>query len=200
MLLKADSDAYIPAFLALAHSARQCAHRVYRDNFLLRMAIWNSFWIDIRKPLQIDIFIWNLLRIDMSIYFDNTGMMETIEASERLAALGHETRLAIFRRLVQTGPEGVSAGSIGEHMDLPAATLSFHLAHLSRVGLIKGRQEGRYIYYSADYSAMDELLTFLTHNCCQGEACPPLTSPGKSASKTGVKRQKPLSLSTKEST
>lgn len=102
--------------------------------------------------------------------------MEITTASERLAALGHETRLAIFRLLVQAGTEGVNAGLIGEKLEIPAPTLSFHLAHLSRVGLIKGRQESRFIYYVADYGTMDELLAYLTKNCCQGSQCLPRTA------------------------
>ncbi len=99
--------------------------------------------------------------------------MEIRPASERLAALGHESRLALFRLLVQAGPEGVNAGLIGEKLKLAPATLSFHLAHLCRVGLIRGRQEGRFIYYVADYPAMDALLAYLTDNCCQGGQCLP---------------------------
>ncbi len=102
--------------------------------------------------------------------------MELIPASERLAALGHETRLAIFRLLVQAGDKGVNAGSIGEKLDIPAPTLTFHLNHLSRVGLIKGRQESRFIFYVADYAAMDELIVYLTDNCCQGKECLPKSS------------------------
>jgi ArsR family transcriptional regulator len=102
--------------------------------------------------------------------------MEITTASERLAALGHETRLAIFRLLVQAGPAGVNAGLIGEKLDIPAATLSFHLAHLSRVGLIRGRQESRFIFYVADYGTMDKLLAYLTANCCQGGQCLPKTT------------------------
>lgn len=99
--------------------------------------------------------------------------METLAAAELLAALGHESRLAIFRLLVEAGPTGVVASSLGERLTLPAATLSFHLAHLSRVKLIQSRREGRFIRYSAAYETMDELLAFLTHNCCQGESCLP---------------------------
>ena len=102
--------------------------------------------------------------------------MEIKHATESLAALGHETRLAIFHLLVQAGPEGINAGQICEKLDIPPATLSFHLAHLSRVGLINGRQEGRFIFYSADYAAMDELLGYLTDNCCQGKQCLPRTT------------------------
>lgn len=101
--------------------------------------------------------------------------MEIKTASERLAALGHATRLAIFRLLVQAGAKGVSAGLLGEKLKISAPTLSFHLAHLSRVGLIEGRQESRFIYYAADYAAMDELLAYLTRNCCQGSQCLPKT-------------------------
>ncbi len=101
--------------------------------------------------------------------------METLNAAEILAALGHETRLSIFRLLVEAGPEGMNASAIGEKLALAPATLSFHLAHLNRVGLVKGNQAGRFIYYSADYSAMDELLSFLTSNCCQGKECLPKT-------------------------
>ncbi len=102
--------------------------------------------------------------------------MEITTASDRLAALGHETRLAIFRLLVQAGPKGVSAGAIGEKLAIAPPTLSFHLAHLSRVGLIKGRQESRFIYYAANYATMDELLAYLTRNCCQGSQCLPRTA------------------------
>ena len=97
-------------------------------------------------------------------------------SAERLAALGHETRLTIFRLLVQAGIEGLSAGVIGERLKIAAATLSFHLAQLNRVGLVTSRQQGRFIFYAADYGAMDELIAYLTDNCCQGEACLPRTA------------------------
>ncbi len=102
--------------------------------------------------------------------------MEITTASERLAALGHETRLAIFRLLVQAGAEGLNAGVVGKKLKISPPTLSFHLAHLSRIGLIKGRQESRFIYYAADYGTMDELLAYLTRNCCQGSQCLPKTA------------------------
>ncbi len=102
--------------------------------------------------------------------------METLNAAELLAALGHETRLAIFRLLVEAGPDGINASAIGEKLGLAPATASFHLAHLSRVGLITGERESRFIHYSANYSTMDDLLAFLTSNCCQGNACLPKTA------------------------
>lgn len=118
--------------------------------------------------------------------------MKTSDAALRLAALGHEKRLAVFRLLVQVGPEGLSAGVIGEQLGLAPATLSFHLAHLSRVGLIVGRQESRFIYYAADYTEMDALLAFLTQNCCNGGSCLPKTM----AANTSVKRRRSASKDT----
>jgi DNA-binding transcriptional ArsR family regulator len=99
--------------------------------------------------------------------------METLDAAELLAALGHESRLAIFRSLVEAGTDGMNAGAIGEQLGMAPPTLSFHLAHLSRVGLIRAQREGRFIHYSADYVTMDALIAFLTHNCCQGRPCLP---------------------------
>jgi ArsR family transcriptional regulator, arsenate/arsenite/antimonite-responsive transcriptional repressor len=94
--------------------------------------------------------------------------METRTAVGALAALAQETRLSVFRLLVQAGPEGVPAGSIAERLNVPAATLSFHLKELSHAGLVNSRQEGRFIYYTADYEQMAGLMSFLTHNCCRG--------------------------------
>lgn len=102
--------------------------------------------------------------------------METLTAAELLAALGHESRLAIFRLLVEAGPQGLYASAIGERLGMAPATLSFHLAHLSRVGLIVGERESRFIHYSANYPTMDELIAFLTANCCQGGDCLPQTA------------------------
>ncbi len=99
--------------------------------------------------------------------------METLNAAELLAALGHESRLSIYRALVEAGPQGLHAGAIGERLGLPAPTLSFHLAHLSRVGLARRRQEGRFVIYAADFPVMNDLLGFLTANCCGGNPCMP---------------------------
>jgi ArsR family transcriptional regulator len=123
------------------------------------------------------------LIFDIVQSFEDTGTMETIHAAERLAALGHETRLEIFRLLVQAGPDGVKAGLIGEALGIPSTTLSFHLAHLGRVGLISGRQESRFIFYAADFSAMDDLIAFLTDNCCHGKACLPKTAAASNTAK-----------------
>jgi DNA-binding transcriptional ArsR family regulator len=95
------------------------------------------------------------------------------QAVQALSGLAQNTRLAIFRLLVQAGPEGIAAGAIGEKLDLPPATLSFHLAGLTRAGLATGRQEGRFVIYSADFAAMNALVGFLTENCCAGASCVP---------------------------
>jgi ArsR family transcriptional regulator, arsenate/arsenite/antimonite-responsive transcriptional repressor len=92
-------------------------------------------------------------------------------AVDALAALAQETRLAVFRLLVQAGPAGLAAGEIGAQIGIPANTLSFHLKTLAQAGLLESRQEGRYIYYAAHYAVMDDLIAFLTDNCCQGEPC-----------------------------
>ena len=103
--------------------------------------------------------------------------METRQAIESLGALAQDTRLAIFRVLVQAGPEGMAAGRIGEKLDLAPATLSFHLAGLARAGLARSRQEGRFVIYSADFDNMNALVAFLTENCCGGAACAPAACP-----------------------
>jgi DNA-binding transcriptional ArsR family regulator len=99
--------------------------------------------------------------------------METTAAVSSLSALAQGSRLSIFRLLVQAGAGGLAAGSIGEKLDLPPATLSFHLAGLTRAGLAKSRQEGRYVIYTADFDAMNALVGYLTENCCGGASCAP---------------------------
>ena len=99
--------------------------------------------------------------------------METKQAVQSLSALAQESRLAIFRLLVHAGPAGMAAGAIGEALDLPPATLSFHLAGLTRAGLAQSRQDGRFVIYSASFENMNALVAFLTENCCGGAACGP---------------------------
>lgn len=96
---------------------------------------------------------------------------------EALSALANEHRLGVFRLLVQAGPAGRPAGAIADALDLPASSLSFHLAHLTRAGLIVQRRESRSLIYSADFGAMNALVGFLTENCCGGSACAPAASP-----------------------
>ncbi|MGH8370822.1 MAG: ArsR/SmtB family transcription factor, partial [Gammaproteobacteria bacterium] len=97
--------------------------------------------------------------------------MESKTAIRALSSLAHATRLAIFRLLVQAGTDGLAVGSIGEQLKLAPATLSFHLAALRHAGLVAARREGRVIYHVADYLAMNELVGYLSENCCQGADC-----------------------------
>lgn len=100
--------------------------------------------------------------------------MNNKSAVTLLSSIAQEARLDIFRLLVQAGSVGLAAGTIAEKLLIPASTLSFHLKELSHAGLVKARQEGRYIYYSANYEAMNQLLAYLTENCCAGaQACCP---------------------------
>ncbi len=94
--------------------------------------------------------------------------MEISEALRSLSALSQETRLAAFRLLVEAGREGLAAGQIAEALDVPPATLSFHLSHLASAGLVGMRRRGRSIIYHADYATMTGLMAYLTENCCQG--------------------------------
>jgi len=96
---------------------------------------------------------------------------------DALGALAQPSRLAIYRALVQAGPEGRPAGAIAAALGLPAATLSFHLAQLAHAGLVQGRQQGRFIIYTADFAAMSGLVGYLTENCCGGAECGPVAAP-----------------------
>lgn len=95
------------------------------------------------------------------------------DAVQSLGALAQGSRLSIFRLLVQAGPRGMAAGSIGEKLDLPPATLSFHLAGLTRAGIADSRQDGRFVIYSANFPNMNRLVEYLTENCCGGASCAP---------------------------
>jgi ArsR family transcriptional regulator len=88
-----------------------------------------------------------------------------------LSGLAQETRLSIFRLLVERGPEGVAAGVIAERLEIPPATLSFHLKELANADLVSPDQRGRFIYYRANYATMNGVVAYLTENCCQGTAC-----------------------------
>ncbi len=96
--------------------------------------------------------------------------MEKLDVLSALAALAQESRLDVFRLLVQAGTDGLPAGQIGDRLGLPAATLSFHLNQLRQAGLVTFRREGRSLIYTAGYATMNGLLAYLTQNCCQGDA------------------------------
>ncbi|MFI4952983.1 MAG: ArsR/SmtB family transcription factor [Burkholderiales bacterium] len=94
--------------------------------------------------------------------------MESKDAVDALAALAQESRLRIFRLLVERGPCGLPAGEIGRTLGLAPATLSFHVKELAAARLVSARQDGRFIHYATDFSAMRELLAYLIENCCRG--------------------------------
>lgn len=114
--------------------------------------------------------------------------MKTPEVIGALGALAHEHRLAIYRLLVEQGPRGLAAGMIGERVGLVPSSLTFHLQALQRAGLITQVRASRQIIYSADYSAMNGLVGYLTDKCCMasGESCAPICAPGA----TKVSRRK----------
>ena len=102
--------------------------------------------------------------------------MDPAQAIAALGALAHETRLAAFRLLVQRGPEGLAAGAIAQALALPPSSLTFHLQHLTRAGLITQRRLSRQLIYATDFAVMNALLAYLTENCCgrgvsASEAC-----------------------------
>jgi ArsR family transcriptional regulator len=99
--------------------------------------------------------------------------MESRNAVTALSALAQDSRLQVYRLLVQAGPEGLAASDVAERLGIPANTMSFHLKTLSHADLIHARQDGRFIYYSANYEQMNALLGFLTENCCGGAGCAP---------------------------
>jgi ArsR family transcriptional regulator len=97
--------------------------------------------------------------------------MEIKDAVSRLAALAQESRLRIFKALVEQGPTGLPAGKIAEQLGLAPATLSFHLKELSHANLLHSVQDGRFVIYRVNFEAMQDLLTYLTDNCCAGSPC-----------------------------
>jgi ArsR family transcriptional regulator len=97
--------------------------------------------------------------------------MESKATVEALAALAQSSRLQAYRILVQAGPDGLAASELAGRLGIPANTLSFHLKALSNADLVLARQEGRFIYYSANYDQMNALIGFLTENCCGGKSC-----------------------------
>jgi DNA-binding transcriptional ArsR family regulator len=103
--------------------------------------------------------------------------METKAVVTALAALAQDSRLAIFRILIQAGPSGLAAGKIGELTGIVPSSLSFHLKELARAGLVEAQQAGRFVIYTANFATMNALLGFLTENCCGGNPCSPVCTP-----------------------
>ena len=117
--------------------------------------------------------------------------MRSFAAVEALSALAHEHRLAIYRLLVQAGPDGMSAGAIASEIGIPASSFTFHVQNLHRARLITQQRASRQIIYAADFAVMNELLGYLTENCCasSGDSCAKPSSPARaSGRKRSVKR------------
>jgi len=115
--------------------------------------------------------------------------MEKKSVVNALASLAQESRLDIFRLLVQAGPEGMSAGKISEMTGIPPSTMSFHLKEMSYADMVHSRQESRFVIYSANFETMNSLLGFLTMNCCGGSPCTPLTTPVCSIPEDGKSKE-----------
>jgi DNA-binding transcriptional ArsR family regulator len=123
-------------------------------------------------------------------YFHKIKIMKSIDVVTALAALAQESRLALFRLLVKRGPEGYTPTQLTEKLGVPAPTLSFHLKELQRAGLIDARREGRFLFYHPNFPHMNQLIEFLTDNCCSladkdcGPAC------GVAAAEVGLPKRK----------
>jgi DNA-binding transcriptional ArsR family regulator len=136
------------------------------------------------------------LQLDTILYFDKLRNMKSTDVVTALAALAQDTRLGVFRLLVQQGPSGMAAGEIAERLGIAPATLSFHLKELTHAGLVTARQAGRFVFYAARFDAMNELLAYLTENCCvadcgPGVSCAPLAACAPAVPKraTAVRRK-----------
>jgi ArsR family transcriptional regulator len=125
--------------------------------------------------------------------------MESSQALRALAALAQDTRLALFRRLVRAGSEGLAAGQLATALGVPPATLSFHLKELAHADLVTARQDGRFVFYSANYETMNAVLAYLTENCCADStgAC---AAPACTPQPAGARRRAALAPRRKRST
>ncbi len=102
--------------------------------------------------------------------------METSSIVTALSAIAQESRLKVFRLLVQAGPEGLAAGKIGEMTGIPPSSLSFHLKELAHARMVSAQQQGRFVLYRANFETMNSLISYLTENCCGGNPCSPNSS------------------------
>jgi len=107
-----------------------------------------------------------------------------------LGAIAHEHRLGIYRLLVKKGPNGLPAGHIADRLDMPPSSLTFHLQQMLNAGLVTQRRIGRQLIYAADYAAMNRLVSYLTENCCGGDACAPVCNPAMGSAAVGRTRRR----------
>jgi ArsR family transcriptional regulator, arsenate/arsenite/antimonite-responsive transcriptional repressor len=103
--------------------------------------------------------------------------MEAQQVVTALSAIAHEHRLAVYRMLVEAGPQGLPAGTLAERLGMPPSSLSFHLKQLHYAGLVTQRRLSRQLIYAADFSVMNGLISYLTENCCGGAGCAPALEP-----------------------
>jgi len=116
--------------------------------------------------------------------------MEAQQVIKALEALAQESRLAAFRALVKAGPPGLTPSVLSDKLDLPAPTLSFHLAQLRHAGLVNVTRDGRSLIYVANYDAMSGVIGFLTENCCADAGCAPASCrPSKEKNETRARRR-----------
>jgi ArsR family transcriptional regulator, arsenate/arsenite/antimonite-responsive transcriptional repressor len=117
--------------------------------------------------------------------------MEARQAIAALGALAHESRLAVFRLLVERGPDGLSAGTIAQALELSPSSLTFHLQQLTHAGLITQRRMSRQLFYATDFTVMNALMGYLTENCCGGGAalCVPVCCPQATATAVSTDRE-----------
>jgi len=119
--------------------------------------------------------------------------MEAASVIRALGALAQEHRLAVYRLLVQAGPDGMPAGALAEAVGVPASSMSFHLAQLANAGLVTQRRQSRSIIYAADFAAMNALMAYMTENCCGGVACS-----AETACRPATHEAKPAALEAKD--
>ena len=114
--------------------------------------------------------------------------MKSTQVIAALAALAQDTRLAVFRLLVEQGPSGMAAGEIASAVGASPAALSFHLKEMTHAGLVKSRQDGRFVFYAANFTTMNGLITYLTDNCCAADCGPDACGPAAACTPTGPQR------------
>ena len=177
----------------MSADAGDAARRARIESAVFRMA-WSPPQVARKEALslrrrvcaitRIKSTVWKLAQIK-GVHLDRRGqhshisiIIESLEnpldgpkVIRALGALAQEHRLAAYRQLVQAGPDGMAAGALAEALGVPASSMSFHLAQLANAGLVVQRRQSRSIIYSADYGAMNALMSYMTENCCGGAQC-----------------------------
>ena len=132
--------------------------------------------LDAANALELILYFHYYGSIEYKLSVLQNMEMNTKNALSALAALAQDSRLAVFRLLVQAGPSGIAASKIAEELSIPPSSLSFHLKELTHADLVIPQQDGRFVIYAANYETMNKLMAFMTENCCGGNPCTPMTS------------------------